>query len=137
MYVQPVVVPVKLLRKPAQESLFISADSREERTHVVRAKHVGVLDGEGSKHIKRFSCFPGDLFDAIDGSFHPIDHVSCSAATPSWSRAIEKRRRFLRGGVEHRNIKLFKSRCGNRTRFHAGGNFVDEFEARILFLEML
>ena len=54
MYVQPVVVPVKLFRIPGQQLLFVFADASEKRAHVVGAKDVSVLDRERTKHIKRF-----------------------------------------------------------------------------------
>src|SRR6185436_2652098 len=131
MDVQPIVVPVKLLRVPTQQVLLIATDAIEQGSHVISAKHVSVLDSERPEDLKRFRRFVRDLLDAIHRGLHPIDYIDNASPTPAWPRSIEQRRRPLRRGVEHRYGKLFKSRGRNGTRLHARHQLVEQFESRV------
>ena len=90
MDLHPVVVPIESLWIPREKLSFVFANAFEQGPHVVRAKDVGVFNGEGKKHFKSFLRFARLLFDAINGFLHTIDDAFIFSTTPTWLCFVEK-----------------------------------------------
>ena len=136
MDVHPVVVPIESLWIPREKLSFVFANAFEQGPHVVRAKDVGVFNGEGKKHFKSFLRFAGLFFDAIDGFLHAIDDAFVFSATPPRLCFVKKCGHFLRCIVHHRKGSRFKTLRRNTERLHARGDFPEEPQP-ILFLKLL
>src|SRR5437667_11259475 len=90
MSVEPVVIPIESLRTPGEKLLLFFPDALKQRTNVVGAEDVFVLDREGKKHLEGFLHFTRLLFDAIDRLLHPIDNAFLTPAPPAWMSARQQ-----------------------------------------------
>ena len=88
--VHPIVIPIEGFGIPREKLTFIFANAFEQRPHIVRAKNVSILNGEGKKHFKSFLRFARLLFDAINGFLHTIDDAFIFSTTPTWLCFVEK-----------------------------------------------
>src|SRR5438128_11253987 len=121
---------------PGQESLLVFAYLLKERSHVVRAKDIGILDCEGPKHFESFLRFTGEFFDAVNSFFYDIDYVRDAPATPARASFVEQRRNFFRCRTHHGNGGRLEALGRDRAWLHTRRNLFEETKPAVLALQV-
>ena len=80
--VQPVVVPIDLVRIPREQLPLVLAHAIEERTHIIATEDISILISERLEHLECFFRFARLLFDRIDGLLDALHDAFVAPTAP-------------------------------------------------------